>query len=132
MQASWAQGPSLCVGGNWDERVPVGPAKRVLPWLHAGWKLNVHQQKMKAQFDRDIAKYRWGIQETWKGKEGVSSLFQAWWFLLMIVVSCTCPLRKPGTGENEDKVQVSIISHLFPEARGLGIKISRACGLKYT
>ena len=29
-----------------------------------------------------------------------------------------CPLGHPETAQNEYKVQVSIISHLFPEARG--------------
>lgn len=47
----------------------------------------------------------------------VSAVF--FFFLLTTVVWCTCPLRHPETGQNEDKVQVSIVSHLFPEARDL-------------
>ena len=39
--------------------------------------------------------------------------------LLLMTVWRTCPLRHPGPGQNEDKVQVSILSHLLPEAGGL-------------
>ena len=39
-------------------------------------------------------------------------------FLLTIVVWCLCPLRHPETGQNKDRVQVSIISDLLPRARG--------------
>ena len=52
-------------------------------------------------------------------RKRVSCLLGLWGCLVMIVVWCTCPLRHPETGQNEDKVQVSIVSHLFPEARDL-------------
>ena len=35
------------------------------------------------------------------------------------------------TGQNEDKVQLFIINHLFSEARGLGIEMFNS-GLEYT
>ena len=52
----------------------------------------------------------------------------------MTGVWCTCPFGHPGmrsSGQNEDKVQVSIINHLFPEARGPGVKMSSASGVEY-
>jgi len=38
-------------------------------------------------------------------------------------------IRHPGTGQNKDRVQVSFINHLFPEARGLGVKVPGVSGL---
>ena len=63
------------------------------------------------------------------GKEKVLSLFGSGSFLLMLMVQCTCPFRNPGTRQNEDKIKVSIINHLFPEARGLGADLSSTSGL---
>ena len=51
---------------------------------------------------------------------------------MMIVLWCTCPLRHPETGQNEVKVQVFIIGHLFLEARDLSAEISSAGDLEYT
>ena len=58
-------------------------------------------------------------------------MFRVRRFLLTIVVWGTCPLRHPGSGQNEDKVEVSIISHLFPDTRGLGNEMSSTSGPKY-
>lgn len=65
----------------------------------------------------------WIVQETQKGKS--MELFFAWGlgFLLAIVVWCACPLRYPGTGQNQDRVQGSFISHSFPALMGLGVKV---------
>ena len=48
---------------------------------------------------------------------------EVWGFLLAIVVWGTCPLRHPATAQNKDRVQVSSISHAFPQVRGLYIKV---------
>lgn len=50
-------------------------------------------------------------------------------FLLDIVVWCMCPLMHPRNGTRTDRVQVSFISHSFPEARVLGVKVFRVTGL---
>lgn len=43
------------------------------------------------------------VQETQKGKEGVSSLFGVWGFFLRTVVWCKCPLRHPGANWDKDE-----------------------------
>ena len=48
----------------------------------------------------------------------------------MTVVWSRCPLRHPRTGQNKDRIQVSIISHLFLEARGLSVEMSSASELE--
>lgn len=90
-------------------------------------------QEVKAQFieDKQRADHRWskspGASER---KEEVSSLSRVWGVLSRLVVWCMCPPRHPGTGQNKDKIQVSI-SHLFLEARGLGVEIVQRQWLRY-
>lgn len=88
------------------------------------------KQKEKAEIIEDGAgTYGLSVLETEKGKEGVSSLFGVCGLLLAIVVWCTCPLKHSGIGQIKDMIQGPITSHLFPEARGLGVEMSTAGGL---
>lgn len=72
-------------------------ASREGPWLCAGEKSNTGQQEVKAEFIERIKK----VQVSGRLREGVSSLFGAWRFLLRIVVGYTCPLEPPGTELNK-------------------------------
>lgn len=88
------------------------------------------KQKEKAEIIEDGAgTYGLSVLETEKGKEGVSSLFGVCGLWLAIVVWCTCPLKHSGIGQIKDMIQGPITSHLFPEARGLGVEMSTAGGL---
>lgn len=90
--------------------------------LQAGCKSPVSQEEVKAELTEDIERDTEGAWE---------SLIFAWrlGFLPTIVVWCMCPLGHPEVGQHEDKVPVSIISHLFPEARGSQCQDAGADGL---
>lgn len=48
---------------------------------------------------------------------------------MAIMVLYRCPLRPPGTGQNEDRVQGFFDRHTFPEASGLGVEISNSSAI---
>ena len=112
---------------------PTGQAKRVFGFMQDGNHMWASRKWEQSLLKTCRETYRLRI---WQ-KRSMSLIF-AWGlgFLLMTVVWHTCPLRYPGTGQNKDRGQVSIISHLFPGARGrrgavLGVQMSSSYGLEY-
>ena len=89
------------------------------------------QQEVKVEFIEDIYGER-EIRTEYPGKEKSMSLVFAWGlgFLLSIMVRYMCPLRHLGTGQNQDRVRVSFISHSFPEVMGLGTKVFGVSSLR--
>lgn len=79
--------------------------------LRAGWKSNVSQQQMKAEFIEDIerADNRLSTWETQKGKEGVSPIFGVWGFYWRWW-SCACVLSViQEVVKTKTRVQVSFL-----------------------
>lgn len=79
-----------------------------------------HRMEIKLEPSGGESRIYWRNRER-TGADRVQEVF-AWGlgFLLTIVVRYTCLLRHPGTGQNKDRIQVSVISHLFPTARRSG------------
>lgn len=87
--------------------------------LHAGWKSNVSQQGVKAEFIEEKANTD-GLSVPRLGKERKSLGFVRGVEVVMTIVDwCICPLRHAGTGQNEDNVRMPNVNHLLPEVRGL-------------
>lgn len=105
MKAFWVWGPR----GS-----PTGSAKRALGFAQDG-----NQTQIQTEHLGDSER-KWRM-----------SLIFAWdlGFLLSMVVWCSCPLRHPWFGQN-DEYQVSFISHLCPGAKGLDMRLSWVSGLK--
>jgi len=53
------------------------------------------------------------------------------WVFIDIVVWYTCLLRHPGTGQNKDSVQVSVIVTYSLEPEGFSVKVLSDSGLEY-
>lgn len=59
------------------------------PWLHAGWKSNVSQQEVRADFFEGAQREQvQRVRETQKGKEKASSSLRVGGCLLKTVVWC--------------------------------------------
>ena len=112
------------------EEDPVGPAKR---------SLDSHRMEIKCEGVGGESRVYWRYRESRYRPTGCpgdsemkgGSLVFSWGlgFLLAAVIWCTYLLRHPGTGQKKDRVQVSFMSHSFPEARCLGIKVFWVSGL---